>query len=100
MVSMAAWASVAPGIWMRIWFAPWRWTVASLAPREFTRLVTIATAESMSASVTALPSGLLAVMMTETPPWISKPWVIFWSRGVNPTTHTANTTRSTTRVPT
>ena len=59
----------------------------------------MATAESMSASVTAAPSGLLAVMMTETPPWMSRPWVIFWSTGVKPTTQTTSTTSSTSRVP-
>ncbi len=83
---------------MRTWSFPWLCTVASLAPSAFTRLDTTATAEARSSCVTALPSGLLAVIVTETPPWMSRPWVIFSLSGQNPITHATRIASSTTSV--
>ena len=98
MVLMAWLASVAPGIWMRMDLSPCFWTVVSDAPSEFTRFWTMVVAVAMSSADGADPSGLLAVMMTDTPPRMSSPWVIFSPTGVNAMTHATRTASSTTSV--
>lgn len=57
------------------------------------------TALVMSSSVTADPSGLLAVMMTDTPPRMSRPWVIFSPSGVKPMTQNTRITARANSVP-
>ncbi len=58
----------------------------------------MAVAVAMSSAVGAVPSVLEAFMMTDTPPWMSSPWVILSPTGVKPITHTTSTTQRITRV--
>ena len=91
-------ASVAPGICTRIELDPCCWTLASFAPRELTRCCTIWVAVAMSSELGVPPSEVVAVMMTETPPRMSRPCVIFSPRGVKPKTQTPSATSRTTSV--
>ena len=81
MVSTAESASVAPGICTRMELVPCCWTVASEAPSEFTRRWTMLVAVDISSAVGCEPSDLDAVRITETPPWMSRPWVMRSSGG-------------------
>ena len=100
MASTVEVASVAPGICTRMELAPCCWTVASEAPRAFTRLWTMDVAVCMSSLVGWVPSDLEAERMTETPPWMSRPWVIFSPTGVKATAHAAQSASITTSAPT
>ena len=57
-------------------------------------------AVTMSPDEGVLPSAFCARMMTDTPPWMSRPVVMRSPRGVKPRTHTPSTTTSTTSVET
>ena len=100
MVWTVASASVAPGIWTRMEFEPCSCTVASEEPRAFTRFSTMLLAVSMSDEDTVEPSDLLAVRITDTPPWMSRPCVMRWERGVKPMMHTTQRTAMAMSVPT
>ena len=95
---MTASASVAPGIWIKMEFVPCCCTDVSEAPRALTRLCTMVVAVAMSLALGVEPSEVDARMITDTPPLISRPWVIFSFTGVKPITETTRTTKRTTRV--